>query len=118
MAEVAAEKGLFVIDSRTIGNSVLAAVAASAGAPSAKNEVFLDNQRDEEYVKSRLRLAATLARKRGAIISIGHVDPVTVKAILEMIPEIEEMGVTLVKASRVVEALNVPVMNLADPRLK
>jgi hypothetical protein len=35
-----------------------------------------------------------------------------------MIPEIEEMGVTLVKASRVVEALNVPVMNLADPRLK
>jgi len=118
VAEVAAEKGLFVIDSRTIGNSVLAAVAASAGAPSAKNEVFLDNQRDEEYVKSRLRLAATLARKRGAIISIGHVDPVTVKAILEMIPEIEEMGVTLVKASRVVEALNVPVMNLADPRLK
>ncbi|MGE5484546.1 MAG: divergent polysaccharide deacetylase family protein [Ignavibacteriales bacterium] len=118
VVEAAAEKGLFVIDSRTIGNSLLTAVAAQAGVPSAANEVFLDNQKDEEYVRSRLLLAASLARKRGAVIAIGHVHPVTVRAISGLIPEIEEMGVTLVKASRVVESLNVPAMNLADPRLK
>ncbi|NPV69652.1 MAG: divergent polysaccharide deacetylase family protein [Firmicutes bacterium] len=118
VVEVARERGVFVIDSKTVGNSLLQAVARRQGVASGANLVFLDNDRDEAYVRSRVLAAAALARKKDAVIAIGHVNPLTVRCILEVIPEIQKMGVTLVRASDVVRALSVPASGMGDARLK
>lgn len=116
--EVAAERGLFAVDSRTSGKSVLAAAAFKAGVPAAQNRIFLDNQRELSHVKMQLMQAARIAEKRGAAIAIGHVNPITIKAISETVPEIEKMGIVLVRASRIVELESAPVLKTAEPRLK
>ncbi len=118
VTEVARERGVFVIDSRTAGDSILEAVARRRGVPAASNAMFLDNNREESYVRSRILAAASLARRKGAAIAIGHVNPVTVKAVREALPDVERMGVSLVAASRAVRALNPPPSGLGDPRLK
>ncbi len=101
VASIAKDLGIYVVDSRTTAESVLLSTAREMGVPSAANQGFLDNEKDEAYVRDRLVAAAALAKKR-AVIVIGHVHPVTVKCIVDMIPEFREMGVTLVKASSVV----------------
>jgi polysaccharide deacetylase 2 family uncharacterized protein YibQ len=115
---VAAERGLYVLDSMTTGRSVLHAMAWRMGVPSAINGVFLDNEKDESYVRSRLALAAGLARSHGSLVAIGHVHPVTLKVLADSVADIEKMGIVFVKASRVVGAQSAPTLELADPRLR
>lgn len=103
VVRVAKERGLYIIDSRTAANSVLFFVARREGVPAAANEVFLDNVKEESYIKARILDAVNAARKKGKAVAIGHVHPVTVACIRAMIPEIEKRGVTLVPASKVVE---------------
>ena len=118
IVDVARERGVFIIDSRTIRNSLLEVVARRDGVPAAANMVFLDNNKDESYIRLRILEAAALAKKRGAAIAIGHVHPLTAKAIREALPEIERLGVVLAPASAVVRSHSVPASGMGDPRLR
>lgn len=94
---------LFFIDSRTTAASVAAAAAKQANIPTAKNDLFIDNDPDINAIKAQLRQAIHLALKHGEFIVIGHARSTTAIALREMLPEIEESRVRLVFASQLVK---------------
>lgn len=91
-----ADKGLFFIDSHTTGSSVAYSTARNLGVPTAKNELFIDNDSDINAIKAQLRTAGDMALRNGEAIAIGHARMNTARAIKEIIPELESKGVEFV----------------------
>lgn len=96
------EHSLFFVDSRTNAKSVGQQVAQDAGVPTAKRDVFLDNQADVAYTESMLERAVALAKKNGSAIAIGHPKPTTLAAIRELYPRLQAEGVQFVLAQNLV----------------
>ncbi|MCK4259714.1 MAG: divergent polysaccharide deacetylase family protein [Halanaerobiales bacterium] len=90
------DRDLFFIDSSTAPNSVVPSVAKQVGEAYAKNYIFIDNVNEIDVVKEYIRKAGQLALKNGQAITIGHVKQFTGKAILEMIDELESLGIQIV----------------------
>ncbi|ABO50105.1 protein of unknown function DUF610, YibQ [Desulforamulus reducens MI-1] len=106
MLEVAKDKGLFVLDSRTSDKSQVIKVAKSMQVPWVKRDVFLDEVKSKAVITRNLKKACAIAKKQGYAISIGHVGPggnVTAEAVKEALPLIEKEGVKLVPLSQVVK---------------
>ena len=100
--KVVKRKDMLFVDSRTTANSVAGRVARDLGVPSADRNVFLDNTRDVDYIKTQLREAARLAKRSGKAIAIGHPYPETIKALREAVPGLAADGVDVVGVSEVV----------------
>ena len=98
-----AEKDMFFIDSRTTSDSVAYRTAKELGLRAAENNVFLDNEKNVEYIKERIQLLIQEAKQNGKSIGICHVHPETTKALHEMLPVIEKEGIKLVFASELTE---------------
>jgi polysaccharide deacetylase 2 family uncharacterized protein YibQ len=98
-----AAKHLFFIDSRTTSDSIAHAVAQRSGIKSAENDVFLDNEKECTYIKERMEKLISEAQEKGKAIGICHAHPVTIEALRETLPLLEQQGVRLVYASEVVE---------------
>jgi uncharacterized protein len=96
------ERHLFFVDSVTSRHSVAAQVAREMGVPTAARAVFLDNQDDEEYVRSQFRTLMTIAQTRGQAVAIGHVGKVTARVLVSLLPEFDEAGIKLVRISDLV----------------
>jgi polysaccharide deacetylase 2 family uncharacterized protein YibQ len=92
-------KGLFFVDSRTTAESQVAPVAAELGIPWVANTFFIDGRREVAAIKDRLLLAAEYACAHGYAVAIGHVRADTAQAALTALPEIERLGVRLVRVS-------------------
>ncbi|MDI6703927.1 MAG: divergent polysaccharide deacetylase family protein [bacterium] len=97
------KEGLFFVDSRTSRNSVAYKVARELGVGSGENRVFLDNERDIDYIKERIGLLADIALKEGGAIGLGHVNEETARAIKESLPLLKDKGVRLVYVSQLVK---------------
>lgn len=93
------QKNLFFVDARASNKSIAYDLARQLKMPTAKNEVFLDNQRDVEYIKGRLQLLIKLAQERGKAIGIGHPHPKMLQALEESIPLFEKEKIKLVFVS-------------------
>jgi polysaccharide deacetylase 2 family uncharacterized protein YibQ len=98
-----ATKHLFFIDSRTTSDSIAYAVAQRSGIKSAENNVFLDNEKECDYIRERMDKLIKEAQEKGKAIGICHAHPVTIEALRETLPLLEQQGVRLVYASEVVE---------------
>lgn len=101
--DIVKEENAMFVDSMTTAKSVGRSVAAKKGVPFFGRDVFLDSTDDVEVVKANLRKAAEIALEKGYALAIGHVGPeggmVTVRAIQELIPELEQAGITFVTVS-------------------
>ena len=93
---------LFFIDSLTSAKSIAQQTAREAGVPSAKRDVFLDNEASVAYTESMLERAARIARENGSAIAIGHPKPSTLAAIRELYPKLQNEGVQFVLAQELV----------------
>lgn len=71
MAELE-QRQLFFVDSLTAPNSVAANVARDSGLVWGRRHVFLDNNKDPEYLNSQFQEAIRIARIYGQVILIGH----------------------------------------------
>ena len=100
--EVLKKEGLYYVDSHTSIHSMGPQAARQAGVAFASNDRFIDPEKDLEAIKKAIRLAVRKARQEGKAVAIGHPHPLTVRAIREMIPEIEGAGVKIVFVSEVV----------------
>lgn len=98
LGAIAKHGELFFIDSRTNSKSVGESVAAAAGVPTAGRDVFLDNKADVAYSEAQLREAATIAKRSGSAIVIGHPRPTTLEAVRALIPELQAQGIDFVLA--------------------
>ncbi len=92
-------RGLFFVDSRTIGSSVAAKSARDAGIPYAVRDIFLDHEVTSEFIQGALAKLESKAATRGYAIAIGHPHKETINALKKWIPTLEEKGFTLVPVS-------------------
>jgi uncharacterized protein len=93
------EADLFFIDSRTTDGTVAEKVARANLIPSARRNVFLDNQQDRASVKRQLAHLIETARRQGSAIGIGHPHPDTLAVLAEELPKLKAEGIELVPAS-------------------
>jgi polysaccharide deacetylase 2 family uncharacterized protein YibQ len=98
-----ATKGFFFIDSRTTSESIAYDVAKEYGLRAAKNDLFLDNIKDVDYIKGQIAEVVQEARQKGFAVGICHVHPATIKALREVLPTMQENGVELVFASELTQ---------------
>ncbi len=96
------QKGLFFIDSRTSVNSVALDVAQELNIPSAKRDIFIDNENNRVAIKDRLWELTEIAEKSGVAIGIGHCTQLTLEVLQTEVPKIQQRGFKFVKVSKVV----------------
>lgn len=94
-----ARRQLYFIDSRTTAATLALQTALQHRIPSAKRDVFLDNQRDPLLIRTQIRKALELARTHGTAIAIGHPYPETLSVLEQIGPLLSEYQVALVKVS-------------------
>ena len=100
---VVKERGLFFLDSRTSPGSVAGTLAKEMGVGWVSRNVFLDNTRDEQYIRDRLDELVRIARKRGGAVAIGHPYPETIAALKSALGSMSFDGVEVVRLSELVE---------------
>lgn len=97
------DRDLYFIDSRTIHHTAAYNVAHAQGMPSERRDIFLDHVKTEEEVRKRFQEAIDLAHKDGEAIAIGHFHPTTARVLKELLPTLQQEGITLVPASELVQ---------------
>ena len=102
MTELAAEN-LFFIDSRTSPNSVAHQIALDHNIASRNRDVFLDNERDEEYIAAQLAKLIRIARLRGSAIGIGHPHPETLSVLAKALPKLKAQGIEIISVSNLLQ---------------
>lgn len=116
--EVVRSKGLFFLDSRTTSRSVGIRLAGELGMSFAGRNVFLDNTREDAYIKGQLLEAVELAKKNGNAIAIGHPYPETISALKDVLPGLERDGVAVVRLSEVLEGPGTDSLRASGKRAK
>ena len=86
----------FFIDSVTSEQSVASRVAMEKSVPYLRRDVFLDNERNETYIKSQLAELIRVARNNGKAIGIGHPHPETIEVLIRELQKLDQYGVVLV----------------------
>tara|TARA_B100000214_G_scaffold329570_1_gene269414 strand:+ start:553 stop:1407 length:855 start_codon:yes stop_codon:yes gene_type:complete len=92
VARVLKEKKLFFIDSRTTGETIAETTMEVFGVPTARRNVFLDNEDDEEKILKQLMELADRAERSGGAIGIGHVKLKTLHVLEKEIPRLQAKG--------------------------
>lgn len=92
IARVMKKRNLFFVDSRTTVETVAESTMEVYGVPTARRNVFLDNDDDLEKIETQLDELAMKAEKWGAAIGIGHVKPKTLTILEKQIPELQKKG--------------------------
>lgn len=103
------QRGLYFLDSRTIHTSIAADMAKTYGIPFAVRDVFLDHESTPEFVSNALKNVERIAREQGSAIAIGHPKAITMQALQNWIPNLEEKGFELVALSKVLDRSNVDI---------
>lgn len=114
MDELHQRGDLYFIDSRTNKKTVAEQTARHFGLPTARRDVFLDNQTDPDYIRAQFGKAIRLAKQRGSAIAIGHPYPETLAVLAAMIPELAAHDVRLLPVSCLIELQRRPPRWLAS----
>ncbi|MFC1590620.1 divergent polysaccharide deacetylase family protein [Candidatus Omnitrophota bacterium] len=97
------DKGIFFLDSLVADRSLAKEIAKRRGVRFAERSVFLDNEKDPEYIRGQLYKLRDAAFRTGEAIGIGHDRTSTVKVLAEVLPELQEEGIRFVYASELSE---------------
>lgn len=106
LASALARRKLLFLDSRTTDKSAARRAVARARGRWAERDVFLDNERDLDYIEGQLAEAVRLAKEEGRAVAIGHPHPETLAALKAYAPKIEAAGVKVVGLEEVAEPLS------------
>ena len=96
------DKGLWFLDSRTIGNSVAGKLADEYKIPYVARDIFLDNTETVPAILIQLKQLEAMAKKRGYAVAIGHPYNSTLAALKEWMPNARAKGFDLVPLSVVI----------------
>jgi polysaccharide deacetylase 2 family uncharacterized protein YibQ len=95
-------RNMFFIDSMTSPRSVGYTVAQKIRMPSFKRAIFLDNLRERSHVDKQFSKFRNMARRRKAVLAIGHLHPITLEVLRKRLPELRKNGIDIVSASALV----------------
>ncbi|MDD5614298.1 MAG: divergent polysaccharide deacetylase family protein [Candidatus Omnitrophica bacterium] len=82
--------GLYFLDSKVTSKSRAAEAAEALGLQCFQRDIFIDNVKDINYIKTKIRESIAIAKQKGYAIAIGHDRKLTLQAIKEMSAEILE----------------------------
>ena len=98
--EVALERDLLFLDSRTTSESIAFAMARSLGVRALSRAVFLDDRRERTYIEAQVQSLLDRARAEGSAVGIGHPDPETLQALRRSLSRQRSSDFEIVPASR------------------
>ncbi len=96
-------KNLFFLDSLTSSDSSTKKIAAEKGVPYLERNTFLDNKKDEQYIKEQLEDLVSQALSNGQAIGIAHPSPETLNTLKNILPQIEAEGIQIVPVSQLLK---------------
>ncbi len=100
--EIVQQHQLFFVDSFTTGDSLGLSTARSLGIPTAKRDIFLDNEHDVDAICKWLGSVAELARENDSAIAIGHPNQALLSALSSCGPKILD-GIEVVSVAELVQ---------------
>ncbi len=89
-------EGWLFLDSRTIETTKAYSVAKAAGLEAALNDTFLDSVEELEAVRKKVWRLAEIAEQRGSAVGIGHQYQITLQALQEIVPQLQQRGFELI----------------------
>ncbi|HYV85212.1 MAG TPA: divergent polysaccharide deacetylase family protein [Patescibacteria group bacterium] len=104
--EVAKERGLFFLDSRTTSATIAYDLAVDMRIPATRRSVFLDDRRERSYIEAQVRSLLERARTEGSALAIGHPDEATLEALKESTGLLRSPDIKMVPASTLADAGN------------
>lgn len=99
VVRVLADRGLFLLDSRTTEASVARRMAEEISLPAVSRRVFLDSVPTADAIDRSFRELLARAREDGSALAIGHPYPETIAMLERELPLLAEKRVELVRVS-------------------
>lgn len=107
---------MFFVDSYTAVESVAFPLAAEAGVPATRRDVFLDSDPSPEQVAFQFERLLNLARAEGAALGIGHPYPATLELLERELPRLaDEHGIELVSVRELIDYRSSAYASAATP---
>ena len=98
----ASQEGIYFLDSRTSAETKVPYVASEMGYSYFERNIFLDNEKTDEYALEELKKGLAIANKNGSVIMIGHVWSADFLPSLlkDVYPKLKEKGYTFSVVSK------------------
>ena len=90
---------LLFLDSKTSPYSKASIIAQEMGVPVKGRHIFLDNQLTDDYINKQFQALIRHAKAQKFSIAIAHPHPETIKALLRLIPTLQQHNIQLVPLS-------------------
>ena len=103
MRQVAADKKLFFVDSKTTSNSIAFKVARAEGLLSIRRDIFIDHENSKKFIQKQLEKLIKKAQQKGTALAIAHPKKITLAVLEEWLPELEKKGIKLVSVSELIK---------------
>lgn len=112
--QVVAARGLYFIDSKTTGKSVVAAITQKHGVKTRSRDVFLDNDKSYKALDRQFNQLIQLAKQHGHAVAIGHPYPETYRYLKKNLPRLAQQGIKVVPASALLDLPAAPALLIAN----
>ena len=103
LASVLKYRGKYFIDSRTSPLTIGEKTMISFGVPTARRNIFLDNNNDLDKIEEQMNKLANSAKKNGVAVGLGHARKNTLSVIEKVVPDLLDKGFAFQFASQVVK---------------
>lgn len=103
LASVLKDRGKYFIDSRTSSLTIGEKTMISFGVPTARRNIFLDNNNDLDRIEEQMNKLANSAKKNGVAVGLGHARRNTLSVIEKVVPDLLDKGFVFQFASQVVK---------------
>lgn len=103
LATVLKDRGKYFIDSRTSSLTIGEKTMTSFGVPTARRNIFLDNNNDLDKIEEQMNKLANSAKKNGVAVGLGHARKNTLSVLEKVVPGLLDKGFVFQFASQVVK---------------
>ena len=103
LASVLKDRGKYFIDSRTSSLTIGEKTMISFGVPTARRNIFLDNNNDLDKIEEQMNKLANSAKKNGVAVGLGHARKNTLSVIEKVVPDLLDKGFVFQFASQIVK---------------
>ena len=103
LASVLKDRGKYFIDSRTSSLTIGEKTMISFGVPTARRNIFLDNNNDLDKIEEQMNKLASSAKKNGVAVGLGHARKNTLSILEKVVPGLLDKGFVFQFASQVVK---------------
>jgi len=97
------KRNLYFLDSFVTAGSICRKLANKLSLKFIVRDIFLDNEKNADYIKTQLKKLKNIALKKGQAVGIGHNSPLSLTVLKEEIPKMEKEGFKFVFLSELTE---------------